>query len=111
VAFGRRRAGRGLPCAPLTPLSSGRDSRLEGLVLGLPGPIDEQSAEQARTGADAGVEPGIAADRANYRAAAGAMAVPVNARCWVGVISAQAATGRATAASSSNLFMAFPRAV
>jgi hypothetical protein len=58
--------------APLTPLSSGRDARLEGLVLSLPGTIDKQSAEQARTGADAGAEPGIAADRANYRAAAGA---------------------------------------
>jgi hypothetical protein len=57
---------------PLTPLSSGRDARLEGLVLGLPGPIDEQSAEQARTGADAGAEPGIAADRTNDCAAAGA---------------------------------------
>jgi hypothetical protein len=58
--------------APLTPLSSGRDARLEGLVLSLPGPIDKQSAEQARTGADTGAEPGIATDRANYRAAAGA---------------------------------------
>src|SRR5262249_54355354 len=58
--------------APLTSLSSGREARLEGLVLGLPGPIDEQSAEQARSSADAGAEPGIAADRANYRAAPGA---------------------------------------
>src|SRR5215469_6017264 len=58
--------------APLTPLSSGRDARLEGLVLSLPGPIDEQSAEQARPGADAGAEPGIAADRANNRPASGA---------------------------------------
>jgi len=67
TACGPRPAAR-----PLTPLSSGRDARLEGLVLSLPGPIDKQSAEQARTGADAGAEPGIAADRANYRAAAGA---------------------------------------
>jgi hypothetical protein len=67
VAFGRgvRAAAR---VRPLTPLSPGRDARLEGLVLRLPGPIDEQSPEQARSGADAGAEPGIAANRANYRA-------------------------------------------
>jgi hypothetical protein len=55
-----------------TSLSSGRDARLEGLVLSLPRPIDKQSAEQARTGADAGAEPGITGDRAYCGAAAGA---------------------------------------
>jgi hypothetical protein len=53
-------------------LSSGRDALLEGPILGLPGLIDEKPAEQTRTGADAGAEPGIPGDRANYRAAAGA---------------------------------------
>jgi hypothetical protein len=61
-----------LAVRPLTSLSSGRDALLEGPILGLPGLIDEKPAEQARTGADAGAEPGIAGDRANYRAAAGA---------------------------------------
>jgi hypothetical protein len=53
------------------PPPAGGVSFLEGCILGLTGPIDEKPAEQARTGADAGAEPGIAADRANYRAAAG----------------------------------------
>jgi len=34
-------------------LPSGRDAVLKSPVLGLPRPIDEQPAEQARTGADA----------------------------------------------------------
>jgi hypothetical protein len=50
---------------------SGRKTLLEGCILGLPGPIDEKPAEQAGTGADPGAEPGVAADCANYRAAAG----------------------------------------
>ena len=58
--------------SPLLSLPSGRDALLKGPVLGLPGPIDEQPAEQARTGADAGAEPGVARHRANYRTAAGA---------------------------------------
>jgi len=53
-------------------LPSGRDALLKSPVLGLPRPIDEQPAEQARTGADAGAEPGVAGHRANYRTAAGA---------------------------------------
>jgi hypothetical protein len=57
---------------PLTSLSSGRDALLEGPILGLPGLIEEEPAEQARTGAGSRSEPGIAGDRANYRAAAGA---------------------------------------
>ena len=58
--------------SPLLSLPSGRDALLKGPVLGLPGPIDEKPAEQARTGADAGAEPGVARHRANYRTAAGA---------------------------------------
>jgi hypothetical protein len=58
--------------SPLLSLPSGRQTLLEGCVLGLPGPINEQPAEQAGTGADAGAEPGVARHRANYRTAAGA---------------------------------------
>src|SRR5436305_375356 len=58
--------------SPLLSLPSGRQTLLEGCVLGLPRPVDEQPAEQARTGADAGAEPGVARHRANYRTAAGA---------------------------------------
>ena len=58
--------------SPLLSLASGREALLEGLVLGLPGPVNEESAEQARTGADAGAEPGVARHCANYRTAAGA---------------------------------------
>src|SRR5271163_4595400 len=57
---------------PLLSLPSGRETLLEGCVLGLSRPINEQPAEQAGTGADSSAEPGIAGDRANYRAAAGA---------------------------------------
>jgi hypothetical protein len=57
---------------PLTPLSSGREARLEGLVLGLPGPIDEKAAEQTGPRPSRGTEPGIAADRTKDCAAAGA---------------------------------------
>ena len=60
------------PHAASAPLLSGCETLLEGLVLGLPRPVDEQPAEQARTGADAGAEPGVARHRANYRTAAGA---------------------------------------
>ena len=52
-------------------MSSGK-TLLEGPILGLPGLIEEEPAEQARTGAGSRSEPGISADRANYRAAAGA---------------------------------------
>jgi hypothetical protein len=38
----------------------------------LPGLIEEKPAEQAHTGAGSRSEPGIPADRAKYRAAAGA---------------------------------------
>ena len=62
----------GRPHAASAPLLSGCVTLLEGLVLGLPGPVDKQPAEQARTGADAGAEPGVARHRANYRTAAGA---------------------------------------
>jgi hypothetical protein len=72
VAFASRRTSRGSAPRPLKSLSSGRDALLEGPILGLPGLIEEESAEQTRTGADAGAEPGIAGDRANGRAAAGA---------------------------------------
>jgi hypothetical protein len=44
--------------------------------LGLPGLVDEKSAEQPRTGADAGTEPGISADRTDNSAAAGANGGP-----------------------------------
>jgi hypothetical protein len=40
--------------------------------LGLLGLIEEKPAEQARSGPGSRSEPGIAADRAKYRAAAGA---------------------------------------
>ena len=40
------------PHAASAPLLSGGETLLEGLVLGLPGPIDEKPAEQARTGAE-----------------------------------------------------------
>jgi hypothetical protein len=60
------------PHAASAPLLPGGETLLEGLVLGLPRPVDEQPAEQARTGADAGAQPGVARHRANYRAAAGA---------------------------------------
>ena len=52
-------------------MSSGK-TLLEGPILGLPGLIEEEPAEQARTGAGSRSEPGIATDRAKYRAAAGA---------------------------------------
>jgi hypothetical protein len=45
---------------------------LEGPILGLPGLIEEKPAEQAGSCASGGTEPGITADRAEYRAAAGA---------------------------------------
>jgi hypothetical protein len=72
AASARRLSSRGSAVRPLTSLSSGRDALLEGPILGLPGLIDEKPAEQTRTGADAGAEPGIAGDRANYCTAAGA---------------------------------------
>src|SRR6516162_508296 len=68
VAFARRRTSCSLAVRSLTSLSSGRDALLEGPILGLPGLIEEQPAEQARAGAGSRSEPSIAADRANYRA-------------------------------------------
>ena len=50
----------------------GGKALLESPILGLPGLIEEKPAEQARTGAGSRSEPGIATDRAKYRAAAGA---------------------------------------
>jgi hypothetical protein len=47
---------------------SGGKTLLEGLVLGLPGPIDEKPADQPRARPSGCTEPGIAADRAKYRA-------------------------------------------
>ena len=72
VAFASRRTSRGSAVRPLTALSSGRDALLEGPILGLLGLIEEKPAEQARSGPGSRSEPGIAADRAKYRAAAGA---------------------------------------
>ena len=60
------------PHAASAPLLSGCETLLEGLVLSLAGSVNEKPAEQARTGADAGAEPGVARHRANYRTAAGA---------------------------------------
>ena len=111
MAFASRCAGRGSAARPLTSLSSGRDALLEGPILGMPGLIEEKPAEQARAGAGSRSEPGIAADRANYGAAAGADR-RAGQRALLGrVMSAQAVMGRARAASSSNLFMAFPQAI
>jgi hypothetical protein len=72
VAFASRRKSRGSSVRPLTSLSSSRDALLEGSILGLPGLIEEEPPEQAGSCASGGTEPGIAADRAKYRAAAGA---------------------------------------
>jgi len=44
---------------------SGDKTLLKGLVLGLPGPVNEKPSEQARTGADAGAEPGVTGNGAN----------------------------------------------
>src|SRR5208282_4226342 len=63
AASARRPASRSPAVRPLTSLSSGRDALLEGPILGLSGLIEEQPAEQARTGAGSRSEPGIAADR------------------------------------------------
>src|SRR6516165_3005526 len=71
VAFASRRTSLGSAMRPLTALSSGRDALLEGPILGLLGLIEEKPAEQARSGPGSRSEPGIAADRAKYRAAAG----------------------------------------
>jgi len=60
----------GQVCLP--PLLSGRKTLLEGGILGLSGAIDEKPPEQAGTRPGGRTEPGIAANRANYRAAAGA---------------------------------------
>ena len=62
----------GRPHAASAPLLSGGETLLEGCVLRAAALIDEQPAEQARTGADAGAEPGVARHRTNYRTAAGA---------------------------------------
>jgi hypothetical protein len=51
---------------------SGRKALLEGGILGLSGSIHEKPTEQAGTRPGGRNEPGITADRANNRAAAGA---------------------------------------
>ena len=72
VDFASRRKSRGSTVRPLTSLSSGRDALLEGSILGLPGLIEEKPAEQARSRPGSRTEPRVPADRAKYRAAAGA---------------------------------------
>ena len=84
---------------------------MEGSVLGLPGAIDEKPADQPGARAGGRTEPGVPADGAKTAPTPAPAAVPVSARCWVGVISAQATSGTARAASSNNFFMAFPRVV
>ena len=56
-------------------------------------------------------KPGIHANGAENGAYTGASQVPVSARCWVGAISGQVASGTATAASNSSFLMAFLTAV
>jgi hypothetical protein len=51
---------------------SGSKTLLKGGVLGLAGSIDEKPPEQAGTRPGGRTKPGITADRANHRAAAGA---------------------------------------
>jgi hypothetical protein len=58
---------------PLSPtLLSGREALLEGLVLGLSGPIDEKPADQPCSRSGGRTEPGIPADRAKDGADASA---------------------------------------
>jgi hypothetical protein len=70
--FASRRKSRGSAARPLKSLSSGGDALLEGSILGLPGLIEEEPAEQARTGPGSRTESRVPADRAKYGAAAGA---------------------------------------
>jgi hypothetical protein len=68
-------AGLGAPdvAASRSPaLLSGREPLLEGCILSLPGPINQKPAEQPRARPGGGPETSVPADRANYRAAAGA---------------------------------------
>jgi hypothetical protein len=61
------------PAASRSPtLLSGRETVLEGPILGLPGLIEEKPAEQAGSGASGGTEPRVPADRASDGADAGA---------------------------------------
>ena len=53
-------------------LLSGRETVLEGPILGLPGLIEEKPAEQAGSRASGGTEPRVPADRASDSADAGA---------------------------------------
>ena len=53
-----------------SPLLAGREALLEGGVLGLPGAINEKSADQPCSRPGDSSEPGIPADGANHRAAA-----------------------------------------
>ena len=50
----------------------GGKALLESPILGLPGLIKEKPTEQARSRPSGGTEPRVPADRAKYRAAAGA---------------------------------------
>jgi hypothetical protein len=49
---------------------SSRETLPEGVVLSLPGPLDEKPSEQPRARPGGRTEAGVPADRANYRAAA-----------------------------------------
>jgi hypothetical protein len=51
-------------------LLSGRETLLEGRILAPSRLIDEKPAEQSCACPGGGAKPGVAADRANYRAAA-----------------------------------------
>jgi hypothetical protein len=54
----------------LPTLLSGGETLLEGGILSLPGAINQKPADQTRAGSGNGSEPGVAADRTKYRAAA-----------------------------------------
>ena len=56
--------------SPSSALLSGGKALLEGGILSLAGPVDEESPEEARASADAGAEPSIAGNGTNCRAAA-----------------------------------------
>jgi hypothetical protein len=76
VIFPRAFAGAGRRRSPAryfsSALSSGGKPLLEGLVLSLPGSIDEESAKQPGTRPGSRTEPGIAADGAGDGADTGA---------------------------------------
>jgi len=93
----------------LPTLLSGRETVLEGPIGGLP-------ATDRRETRRAGRLPQPAARKSVFPPMAPAMApmpapaaVSVTARCWVGVMSAQAVTGTTRAASSSNFVHGGPQ--